>query len=400
MIHELSNKDISSMDMMNDDMMQAEENDIVQAMDNDASYEMSNGGDRAEKEVFEEVKCMSNDNKNSGDASNESHNENHNCNVSKPVNVDNAVPDNDVVIDVCVSKKLLDNDVKEIDNLKKGSYVSARNKNVLESDNKLFSVPTSVNKKKDDVVILDEDLVNRGSEKWKFTVCGYFFGSSMHDYEVKYNLRRIREAWSIKGISTVSSRLGRPIMMDEMTSNMCNRGTRRLRYARVLVEIEANKGQEQKRRRRKLTLVLIKKVIKMDIQKPKVPTAHMDKGNQVRSDNQKGSGNDMRTSSRLEKVWNIGKSNVEELNRSVNKYVVLPEVNEENSSKTIDEIMIDSRLIMDEFVKKKLQPSIYDTKDWSHDMINYFKYAWVAMERRMNVESDAENVMENVEDIV
>nr|GEV46504.1 RNA-directed DNA polymerase, eukaryota, reverse transcriptase zinc-binding domain protein [Tanacetum cinerariifolium] len=118
---------------------------------------------------FEEVKCMSNDNKNSGDAGNESHNENYNCNVSKPINADNAVPDNDVVIDVCVSEKLVDNDVKEIDNLKKGSYVSALNKNVLESDNKLFLVPTSVNEKGDDVVIFDEDLVNKGSQKWKFT---------------------------------------------------------------------------------------------------------------------------------------------------------------------------------------------------------------------------------------
>ncbi|GKC32727.1 hypothetical protein Tco_1040021 [Tanacetum coccineum] len=137
MIHELSNKDISSMDMMNDDMMQAGENDIVQAGDNDASFEMSNSGDKAGVEVFEEVECMSNDNKNSGD----------------------TVLDNDVVIDVCVSEKLVDNAVKEIDNLEKSSYVSALNKNVLKSDNKLFSVPTSVNKKGDEVVIFDEDLV-------------------------------------------------------------------------------------------------------------------------------------------------------------------------------------------------------------------------------------------------
>nr|GFC19864.1 hypothetical protein [Tanacetum cinerariifolium] len=32
------------------------------------------------------------------------------------------------------------------------------------------------------------------------------------------------EAWSKKGISTISSRLGRPIMMDKMTADMCNKG--------------------------------------------------------------------------------------------------------------------------------------------------------------------------------
>nr|GEY44858.1 hypothetical protein [Tanacetum cinerariifolium] len=113
------------------------------------------------------------------------------------------------------------------------------------------SVPTSVNEKGDDVVIFYEDLVNEGSEKWKFTVCGYFVGSSMPVYEVKYNIRRMwgkhglrdivvdndeicfakfkdEEAWSKKGISTISRRLGRPIMMDKMTVDMCNKGKVRL----------------------------------------------------------------------------------------------------------------------------------------------------------------------------
>ncbi|PWA70495.1 hypothetical protein CTI12_AA287770 [Artemisia annua] len=49
------------------------------------------------------------------------------------------------------------------------------------------------------------------------------------------------EAWSIKGISSISSRLGRPIMMDKMTAEMCNEGSGRLGYARVLVEISADK---------------------------------------------------------------------------------------------------------------------------------------------------------------
>ncbi|GKG27955.1 RNA-directed DNA polymerase, eukaryota, reverse transcriptase zinc-binding domain protein, partial [Tanacetum coccineum] len=49
------------------------------------------------------------------------------------------------------------------------------------------------------------------------------------------------EAWSIKGISTISSRLGRPIMMDQKTSDMCKEGSGRLGYARVLIEVDAEK---------------------------------------------------------------------------------------------------------------------------------------------------------------
>ncbi|GKE41535.1 RNA-directed DNA polymerase, eukaryota, reverse transcriptase zinc-binding domain protein, partial [Tanacetum coccineum] len=54
------------------------------------------------------------------------------------------------------------------------------------------------------------------------------------------------EAWSIKGISAISSRLGRPIMMDQMTSNMYKKGSGRLGYARVLVKVDAGKEYLEK----------------------------------------------------------------------------------------------------------------------------------------------------------
>ncbi|GKA25916.1 hypothetical protein Tco_0712025 [Tanacetum coccineum] len=185
MIHELSNKDMSIMDMLDDDTLHAGENDRVQAGDNDAISEMSNGGDGADQHV----------------------------------NADNALTANDDVIVVCVSEKLVNNTVKE----------------------------TDLEKAKD----------TRGEGK-------------------------------------------------------------------------------------KQMLLLTKK----DMQMPKILTGPMDKGKQVNSDNQKGSGNVIRTPSRLEKVWNKGKSNVEELKRSANKYVVQSEE---------------------------------------------------AMERRMNEKSDEEDVMENTD---
>lgn len=49
------------------------------------------------------------------------------------------------------------------------------------------------------------------------------------------------EAWSKEGISALTSCLGKPLMMDEVTARMCQHGIGRTDYARVLVEFEASK---------------------------------------------------------------------------------------------------------------------------------------------------------------
>ncbi|GKA27785.1 RNA-directed DNA polymerase, eukaryota, reverse transcriptase zinc-binding domain protein [Tanacetum coccineum] len=49
------------------------------------------------------------------------------------------------------------------------------------------------------------------------------------------------EAWNVNGISAISSRLGRPIKIDQITAKMCKEGSGRLGFARVLVEINAEK---------------------------------------------------------------------------------------------------------------------------------------------------------------
>ncbi|GKD90980.1 RNA-directed DNA polymerase, eukaryota, reverse transcriptase zinc-binding domain protein, partial [Tanacetum coccineum] len=50
------------------------------------------------------------------------------------------------------------------------------------------------------------------------------------------------EAWKTKGISSISSSVGRPLIMDSMTAYVCKNEVGRTEYARVLVEIEASKG--------------------------------------------------------------------------------------------------------------------------------------------------------------
>ncbi|GJS27386.1 RNA-directed DNA polymerase, eukaryota, reverse transcriptase zinc-binding domain protein [Tanacetum coccineum] len=92
-------------------------------------------------------------------------------------------------------------------------------------------IPTSMKDNGDEAIIFDEEIVEEGNKKWVNTVCGYFVGCNMSLAELRYSIRRM---WN--------SRLGKPLVMDEVTANMRHNGTRRSAYARVLVEIEASKG--------------------------------------------------------------------------------------------------------------------------------------------------------------
>lgn len=49
------------------------------------------------------------------------------------------------------------------------------------------------------------------------------------------------EAWSMEGMSALSSCLGKPIMMDDMTAKMCQFGIGKTDFARILVELDAKK---------------------------------------------------------------------------------------------------------------------------------------------------------------
>ncbi|GJT75930.1 ATPase, F1/V1/A1 complex, alpha/beta subunit [Tanacetum coccineum] len=50
------------------------------------------------------------------------------------------------------------------------------------------------------------------------------------------------EAWNVEGISRISSRIGVPIIMDKITTLICEKPYGRASYARVLVEVDAAKG--------------------------------------------------------------------------------------------------------------------------------------------------------------
>ncbi|GKA31463.1 zinc knuckle CX2CX4HX4C containing protein [Tanacetum coccineum] len=50
------------------------------------------------------------------------------------------------------------------------------------------------------------------------------------------------EAWNVDGISRIASRIGVPIIMDKITTSICEKPFGRALYAKVLVEVDAAKG--------------------------------------------------------------------------------------------------------------------------------------------------------------
>ncbi|PWA40382.1 hypothetical protein CTI12_AA568030 [Artemisia annua] len=167
-----------------------------------------------------------------------------------------------------------------------------------EFESKLSLIPTAIEEGRD-VVIFDDEMVNEGSVKWNLTLCGQFVGPKMNYLELKYNIGRMwarhiedlnqvlesgiwlvnnrplvvqlwnpsvnivntepevlpvwvklydvpLEAWTVKGLSAITSGLGKPLMMDKTTARMCHMGTGNIGYARVLVEIQANKELKDK----------------------------------------------------------------------------------------------------------------------------------------------------------
>nr|GFA03365.1 hypothetical protein [Tanacetum cinerariifolium] len=172
------------------------------------------------------------------------------------------------------------------------------------------------------------------------------------------------KSWSVRGISALASRLGRPIKMDQVTAEMCKAGVGRLGYARVLIEINAE-----------------------DEFLDKIEINYVDEMRKVKST--KWGSNGVKSPS---KVWNVGKDNVEELRKSANKYDVLSE----DEDHIEEDPFIHKRLIVDKFIKKKIQPTCQETKNWNYDMVNYFKYQWEVVERKEKEDSEEEDVKYSV----
>ncbi|GKC42597.1 RNA-directed DNA polymerase, eukaryota, reverse transcriptase zinc-binding domain protein [Tanacetum coccineum] len=129
------------------------------------------------------------------------------------------------------------------------SFMSALTGDKVSGNNKLRYVVGSVNGSGREVAKMDP-IIEDGSIKWNMTVIGHFVGYRMSYRDIIvtkvplwvkiYNVPL--EAWNVEGISKIASRVGNPIIMDRITTAMCERSYGRASFARVLMEVDSTKG--------------------------------------------------------------------------------------------------------------------------------------------------------------
>ncbi|PWA56332.1 hypothetical protein CTI12_AA420710 [Artemisia annua] len=80
------------------------------------------------------------------------------------------------------------------------TYARMVAKDIKSVDNKLSFVPTEISDEGSDIVIFDEELVNKGTAQWKLTFCGHFFWYRMNVHELRYHIRIMWNKWGIDDI--------------------------------------------------------------------------------------------------------------------------------------------------------------------------------------------------------
>ncbi|GJX73332.1 RNA-directed DNA polymerase, eukaryota, reverse transcriptase zinc-binding domain protein [Tanacetum coccineum] len=246
------------------------------------------------------------------------------------------------------------------------------------------------------------------------------------------------EAWSSRGISTLASRLGRPIMMDSMTASMCYSGIGRIGYARVLVEINAKKGLPEKidivykddmsntkMTKEKSCKNKVNDVIEQGNMKDKANTMRNEKTNneefvEVRSRKNFNNGFNVQQRKKykeqasssnffyrpkinqksdnrnetmnMEQVNNKGKDGVQSQEKPKNMSSESPPSLEKNMEESVNH---DERLAADWYVLRKKKPSVEDIKKWSYEMVQYFKYKWQVLNGECVDSETEEDIIED-----
>ncbi|GKE48119.1 hypothetical protein Tco_1479377, partial [Tanacetum coccineum] len=185
-------------------------------------------------------------------------------------------------------------------------------------------------------------------------------------------------AWSMDGISTLASGLGKPMMMDTVTANMCYKGVGNLEYARNLVKMDTEKELKKEieiRYKDNNNNIKWSKKVKVvyDWKPPACTTCKSKDDNHV-----------------MKNKWNVKDKEVDELIRTANKYYVLKFLPKDNDQELR---MLKEKTIVDKFLDKKVQPILIESMYWLKDMIRYFKEKWEKdRQKEMNVESDEAEV--------
>ncbi|GKE56513.1 hypothetical protein Tco_1495698, partial [Tanacetum coccineum] len=103
----------------------------------------------------------------------------------------------------------------------------------------------------------------------------------------------------------------------------------------------------------------------------------------VEEDNTTQDTNDGRSS-----VWTLQEEILTAIKKSKNRYAVLREY-EYNKERLL--MQLKDRMIVDNYLNKKIQPTCSEIQNWSKDMIKYFKQKW---EENENLQEDIEDVMD------
>ncbi|GKC33677.1 RNA-directed DNA polymerase, eukaryota, reverse transcriptase zinc-binding domain protein [Tanacetum coccineum] len=203
------------------------------------------------------------------------------------------------------------------------------------------------------------------------------------------------EAWSIEGISALASSLGKPIMMDTMTANMCYKGVGKFEYARVLVEIDAEKEIKREIKiqyRGQNNNIKGSKKLKVvyDWKPPACTKCKEYRKKQVDdTNNEKNKTENVG----MKNKWNVKEKEVDDLRKTANKYYVLDSLPEDNDQELR---MLKERMIVDKFLDKKLQPTLIESMSWSKDMIKYFKEKWEEDRQKEHHDVNNEVVVKDV----
>ncbi|GJX57386.1 hypothetical protein Tco_0287283 [Tanacetum coccineum] len=130
------------------------------------------------------------------------------------------------------------------------SFVEAIRQNLLECDKALECIPTEIDENGVEVVVFDDVMMAEGCKRFKDIVDfnnGVFFMKFHHEDGLNQAVNSVKlcnvllEAWTVKGISALASRLGKPLVMDSVTANKCKQGIGMVRYDRVIIEVSAKK---------------------------------------------------------------------------------------------------------------------------------------------------------------
>nr|GEZ62525.1 hypothetical protein [Tanacetum cinerariifolium] len=213
-------------------------------------------------------------------------------------------------------------------------------------------------------------------------------------------------AWTVEVISALASSLGKPMIMDSNTANMCHKGIGNFDFARVLLEMNADKEFKKPPAcdHCKVFGHVTKLCKKGGATFDKVDLKTKENSEEGKEELNNGKHEELRKEMNQEYISNssIGNNagklqgtrsnqssqwqyNDNERGRTTNnrrqeyrkRQLDTENIRKEGDGNDDQEIRIlKGRMIVDEFLNKKMQPNLIESMTWSKDMINYFKEKW------------------------